>query len=104
MIKRDVPTEKNEVFKEEFNSFLEKLCVAVPNYDIKRVLADFNAKVGQESYLCPACGGQSLNNKTNDNGKHVKFCTGKRFRNMVINTRTSTLPPGGPLTTKYVTR
>jgi hypothetical protein len=36
----------NEVFKEEFYSSLEKLCVAVPNYDIKRVLADFNAKVG----------------------------------------------------------
>jgi hypothetical protein len=79
---------------------LEKLCVAFPNYDIKPV--DFNAKVGQECYLCPACGGHSFNNKTN-----VKFCTGKRFscdRNMVMDTRKNTMPPGGPLTTKYVTR
>jgi hypothetical protein len=50
---------------------LKKLCVAVPNYDLKTVLVDFNAKVGQESYLCPACGGHSLNNKTNDNGKQM---------------------------------
>jgi hypothetical protein len=73
---------------------LKKLCVVVPNYDIKTVLVDFSAKVGQESYLCPACGGHSLNNKTN-----FKFCTGKRFscdRNMVINKRTNTMPPGVP--------
>jgi len=52
-------------------SSLEKLCVAVPNYDTKTLLADFNAKVGQESYLCPVCGGHSLKNKRNDNGKQI---------------------------------
>jgi hypothetical protein len=62
---------RNEVVKEEFYSSLEKLHVAVLNYDIKTLLADFKAKVGQESHLCPACGGHSLNNKTNDNGKQI---------------------------------
>jgi hypothetical protein len=45
---------KNEVVKEEFGSLLEKLCVAVPIYVIKTVLVDFNVKVGQGSFLCPA--------------------------------------------------
>jgi len=30
---------------------LEKLCVAVPNYDIKTVLVDISTNVRQESYL-----------------------------------------------------
>ena len=29
----------------------------------------FDSKVGKVSYLYPACGGHSLHNKTNDNGK-----------------------------------
>jgi hypothetical protein len=36
---------------------LEKVSNAVPNYDPKTVLRDFNAKVGKEFYLHPACGG-----------------------------------------------
>jgi len=37
---------------------------------MKTILRDFNAKVGKkQSYLYPACGGHSLHNKTNDNGK-----------------------------------
>jgi hypothetical protein len=31
------------------------------------ILGDFNAKVGKESYLYPACGRHSLHNETNDN-------------------------------------
>jgi hypothetical protein len=38
---------------------------------MKTVLWDFNAGVGEESYLYPTCGGHSLHNKTNDKGKQM---------------------------------
>jgi len=38
---------------------------------MKTVPGDLNAKVGKESYLYPVCGGHSLHNKTNDNGKRI---------------------------------
>jgi Holliday junction resolvase len=70
LISTHAPTEeKVEVVKKEFYSSLEKVCDAVPNDDIKTLLGDFSAKVGKESYLYPACGGHSIHNKTNDNGK-----------------------------------
>jgi hypothetical protein len=60
------PTEgKDEAAKEEFYSALEKVCDAVPNYDMTTLLGDFSAKVGRESYLYPACGWHSLHNETN---------------------------------------
>jgi hypothetical protein len=61
--------ETNEVAEEEFYSSLEKVCNAFPNSNMTRVLGDLNAEVGKESYLYPACGGHSLHNETNDNGK-----------------------------------
>jgi len=62
LISTNAPKEEtNEVAEEEFYSCLEKVCDAFPNSDMKRV--------GKESYLYPACGGQSLHNVTNDNGK-----------------------------------
>lgn len=36
---------------------------------MKTVLGDFSAKVGKESCLHPACGGHSIHNETNHNGK-----------------------------------
>jgi hypothetical protein len=48
---------------------LEKVCDAIPNYDMKTVLRDFNAKVGKASYFYPACRGHCLHNETNHNGK-----------------------------------
>jgi len=67
------------------------------------VLWDFSGKVGKESYLFPACGGHSLYNKTNDDGKQmVNFALG---RHLTV-TRTwyqhkdFTRPPGNHLTTK----
>ena len=72
MIPKHAPAaEKDEVTKEELQSFLEKVCEAVPNYNMKRVLGDFNTEDGKESYLYPACGGHNLNNETNDNGKQM---------------------------------
>jgi hypothetical protein len=47
--------EKDEVAKEEFYSSLEKVCGAVPNYDMKTELADFNAEVGKSPiYIQPS--------------------------------------------------
>jgi hypothetical protein len=47
---------------------------------MKTVLGNFNAKVGRESSLYPACGCHSLRNETNDARKRmVNFCTGKGF-------------------------
>jgi hypothetical protein len=41
---------------------------------------NFIAKVGRESVLYPACGGHSLYNKTNDDGKRmVNFTLGRDF-------------------------
>jgi hypothetical protein len=36
---------------------------------MKTILRDFNTKFGEETYLCATCGGHSLRNQTNDNGK-----------------------------------
>jgi len=50
---------------------------------MKRVLGDFNAKVGKEPCLYPACRGHSLNNKTSDKGKQmVNFVLGKDLAGM----------------------
>jgi len=38
---------------------------------MKTVLRDFNTKVGEESCLYAMCGGHSLHNQTNENGKQM---------------------------------
>ena len=50
---------------------MEKVCYAVPIDNMKSPLGHFNVKFGKVSYLYPACGGQSLHNETNDNGKQM---------------------------------
>jgi hypothetical protein len=40
--------EKEEAEKAEFNNSLEKACDMIPNYDMKIILGDFNAKVGKD--------------------------------------------------------
>jgi hypothetical protein len=76
---------------------LEKVCDAVPKYDMKTILGDFEAKAGKESYSYPACGGHSLHNGTNDKGDLARQEPG-------INIKTFTRSPGNHLTKKYVTR
>jgi hypothetical protein len=52
MISTHAPTEEtNEVDKEESYSSLEKVCAAVPNSDMKRVLQGFNTKVGRVLFI-----------------------------------------------------
>jgi hypothetical protein len=48
MISTHSQTEKKEeAVKEEFYNSLEKACDTIPNYDMKIILGDFNAKVGK---------------------------------------------------------
>jgi exonuclease III len=79
MISTHSPTEeKEEAVKEEFYNSLEKACDTIPNYDMKVTLGDFNAKVGKESYLYPACGRHNLHKETNDNRKRmINFAMGR---------------------------
>jgi len=79
LISTHTPNEdKDDVAKEEFYSSVEKVCDAFSNYDMKTLLGDFNAKVGKESYLYPACGGRSLHDETNDNRKRMtNFALGR---------------------------
>jgi len=80
MLVHALNVEQVEVVKEEFYSSLEKVCDAIPNYDVETKLGDFIAKVGRESVLYPACGGHSLYNKTIDDGKRmVNFTLGRDF-------------------------
>jgi hypothetical protein len=45
---------------------------------MKTVLLHFNGDVGKKPHLYPACGGHSLHNETNDNGKRtVNFALGR---------------------------
>ena len=75
LISTHAPTAiKDEVTKEEVHSSLEKVCDAVPNYDMKTILGDLSDEVGEESYLYPACGGHSLYNKMK---QMVNFALGR---------------------------
>ena len=59
---------------------MENVCDVLPNYDMNTVLRYFNNKVGEESYLNATCGGHSLHNETNDNGKRmVSFALGREL-------------------------
>jgi hypothetical protein len=45
---------------------------------MKTVLLGFNGEVAKKSHLYTACGGHSLHNETNDNGKRtVNFALGR---------------------------
>lgn len=79
LISAHAPTEdKLEETKEIFYNQLENVFDSTPKHDMKIVLGDFNAKVGKEAFLAPACGQHSLHDATNDNGKKmVEFAIGR---------------------------
>ena len=69
LINVHAPTnEKTEEIKEEFYSLLEKNINQIAWSDIKKLVGDFNAKVGKESIYKPTIGNESLHNETNNNG------------------------------------
>ncbi|CAG4934632.1 unnamed protein product [Colias eurytheme] len=77
------PTElADEETKDSFYDDLESVYDQVPQYDVKIVLGDFNAKVGKEEVFVPAIGRHSKHDRSNDNGiRLISFATSK---NMVI--------------------
>ena len=63
------PTEeKEEIQKDDFYEDLERVYKKTPKHDIKIVMGDFNAKVGDEPDLRPNIGKHSLHKETNNNG------------------------------------
>jgi hypothetical protein len=57
---------------------LERVFDKFPNYHMKTLLGDFNAKVGREDIFKPTIGNESLHETSNDNGvKVVHFATSK---------------------------
>lgn len=70
------PTEeKGEDIKESFYEELDRVWDLIPNYCVKIVLGDFNAKVGREEMYQPTIGRESLHDRSNDNGTRlINFC------------------------------
>jgi hypothetical protein len=62
------PEEKYATEKDTFYDMLEKEYEKCPKHDIKIILGDFNAKIGQEEKLTPVTGMNSLHKESNDNG------------------------------------
>lgn len=60
-----------EEIKDKFYEELDELYEKIPNSDIKIIIGDFNAKVGQEKRYRPAVGKYSRHKKTNDNGQRL---------------------------------
>ncbi|XP_058064632.1 uncharacterized protein LOC131214270, partial [Anopheles bellator] len=60
--------DKPDEEKEEFYELLEKTYKGCPGHDIKIVIGDANAQVGQEDFFRPVIGRESLHPTTNDNG------------------------------------
>lgn len=66
------PTEtKEEGVKDDFYSELERVYNSIPSSDIKIVLGDFNAQIGNEQCFKDVAGIHSLHSVSNDNGFRV---------------------------------
>jgi hypothetical protein len=76
------PTEdKIDDVKDSFYEQLECVFYKFPEYYMKILLGDFNAKIGREDIFKPRIGNESLHEIRNDNGvKFVNFATSKNFR------------------------
>jgi endonuclease/exonuclease/phosphatase family metal-dependent hydrolase len=59
--------DKSEMEKDQFYEQLERTYTQCPSYDIKIIIGDFNAKVGNESWARTAVGGHSLHDEINGN-------------------------------------
>ena len=66
--------------KDEFYAQLEREYDRCPNHDIKIVIGDFNAQVGQEVEFRPVIGRFSAHQQTNENGlRLIDFATSKNM-------------------------
>lgn len=66
--------EKTDEDKEGFYSDLESVYNQCPKHDIKIIIGDMNAKIGQENIYRPTIGKYSLHNISNDNGTRLIDC------------------------------
>lgn len=75
--------EKKDEIKDQFYEEIGKVVNALPRYDVKIVLGDFNAKIGREEVYKSITGGYSLHGKTNENGeKLIQYATESRMKIM----------------------
>lgn len=66
------PTEEStDVSKDQFYDELETAFGAIPAYDVKLVIGDFNAKLGREEAWRPHLGRESLHEECNENGTRL---------------------------------
>lgn len=78
------PTEDaDDDMKDLFYDNLDQLMTNIPDYDIKIILGDANAKVGNEPSLKQYTGGNSLHDTTNENGMRlISFASSKNLKIM----------------------
>ena len=97
--------EKDNAVKDAFYANLEDLYDKCPAHDIKIVLVEFNAEVGQEGIFGPTVGQFSLHSTTSLNG--VRLIDFAAARNMVVpgfSVATSTKSTGCLLVDQPATR
>ena len=72
--------ESTEDDKDEYYAQLEREYDRCPKHDIKIVIGDFNAQVGQEEEFKPVIGGFSAHSQTNENGlRLIDFAASKNM-------------------------
>jgi hypothetical protein len=66
------PTEdKIDYVKDNFYEEFERIFDTFPEYHMKTLLGDFNAKVGREDIFEPTIGNESSHEISNDNGVRI---------------------------------
>ncbi|XP_039297864.1 uncharacterized protein LOC120354582, partial [Nilaparvata lugens] len=66
--------------KDQFYEKLENVYKDTPEYDVKIILGDFNAKLGREQCYRPTIGPYSLHNESNENGlRMIDFAGGNNM-------------------------
>jgi hypothetical protein len=91
------PTEGKTDVNDSFYEELERVFDKFPQYHMKILLGDFNAKAGEENIFKPTIGNGSLhgihNNNNNNNGvKSVNFPTSKNLKSQKYDVPTSQHP------------
>ena len=99
--------EKSDDSKDSFYEELEQVFYQFPNYHMKILLGDFNAKVGRENICKPTIGNESLHQDSNNNG--VRIVNFAKSKNLVVKstmfpTETFINTPGPPMMGRRTTR
>ena len=62
---------KSDDSKDGFYEEIEQIFYHFPNYRMKIILRDFNAKVGRENIFKPTIGNESIHQDSNVNGDRI---------------------------------